>query len=98
MTDRGGEPSLLDELEQHVCRAHWEDAARALQSFLAAHESVHDGYRDVVARILSRILEEFGQDAVEQLNQAHATWESLESIMSLPPRDLVRRVAAVNHW
>jgi len=69
MTDRPGEPSLLDDLERHVRRAHWTDAARALQSFVAAHESVHDGYRDVVARILTRILEQFGTDAVEQLSR-----------------------------
>jgi len=92
MTDRPGEPSLLDDLERHVRRAHWTDAARALQSFVAAHESVHDGYRDVVARILTRILEQFGPDAVEQLNEAHATWQGLEPIMSPPPRDLVRRI------
>src|SRR5438874_2730701 len=98
MTDRPGEPSLLDDLERHVRRAHWTDAARALQSFVAAHESVHDGYRDVVARILTRILEQFGPDAVEQLNEAHATWQGLEPIMSLPPRDLVRRIADINHW
>jgi hypothetical protein len=98
MTNHRERPSLLDELQEHVIRADWAKAKSVLQEFLAAHESVHDGYRDVVARILSHILNEFGQDVVEQLNEAHATWEGLEPMMSLPPRDLVRRIADVNHW
>ena len=95
---RGLQASPLDELHDMVSCGDWLTARSALETFLAAHEAVHDGYRNVIARILSSVLTTFGQDAVEQLNEAHATWEALSPLMALPPRDLVRRIADVNHW
>ena len=95
---RGAQASLLDELQAAVTSVRWADAGTAMDTFMTAHEAVHDGYRNVVARILSSILRTLGQDAVEQLHEAHATWSELSPLMALPPKDLVHRIADVNHW
>jgi len=59
-SDRGAEPgvhglqaSLLVELQAAVTALRWTDAGTAMDAFLTAHEAVHDGYRNVIARILS---------------------------------------------
>src|SRR5438034_887776 len=95
---RGEQASLLDELQAAVTSARWADAGSAMDTFMTAHEAVHDGYRNVIARILSSMLRTFGQEAVEQLHEAHATWSELSPLMALPPKDLVQRIADVNHW
>src|SRR5207237_403026 len=66
-SDRGADPgvhglqaSLLVELQAAVTALRWTDAGTAMDAFLTAHEAVHDGYRDVIARILSSILSTFG--------------------------------------
>ena len=104
-SDRGADPgvhglqaSLLVELQAAVTALRWTDAGTAMDAFLTAHEAVHDGYRNVIARILSSILHTFGQDAVEQLHEAHSTWSGLSPLMAMPPKDLVQRIADVNHW
>jgi len=95
---RSEQASLLDELQAAVTSKRWADAETAMDTFITAHEAVHDGYRNVIARILSSILKTFGQDAVEQQREAHATWSELSPLMALPPKDLVQRIADVNHW
>jgi hypothetical protein len=90
--------SSLDLLDDAISNSRWDRAESLLKNFLLAHAAVHDGFRNWVAGILSRVLEEYGQIVVEKLHEAHGTWAELEPTMSLPPRELVQRIADVNHW
>lgn len=90
--------TLVDPLERAVEMGRWADAARLVDRFLAAHLSVHDGYRNLVARLLSWICTEYGEQEVARLNEAHGTWDIFKPVVTLPTKELVRRIADINHW
>ena len=90
--------TVLDALERAVAAARWTDADRLANTFLSAHLAVHDGYRNLVARLLTWVCMEYGEQEIERLNESHGSWQDFRQAVTLPPRELVQRIADINHW
>lgn len=92
------EATLLGALECAVADGRWLDAECLVDAFLASHLAVHDGYRNLIARLLTWVCAEFGEQELGRLNEAHGSWKDFKPAVTLPPRKLVQRIADINHW
>ena len=89
--------SRLD-LVAHLMEAgRWREARKAVSAACSEHHSAHDGYRNSVARVLSLIVTEWGQAAVEEFREAHGAWPDFQPLCDESFRTQVEIVAGVNH-
>jgi hypothetical protein len=95
---REHDSTVLDALQRAVAAERWTDADRLAVTFLTAHLAVHDGYRNLVARLLTWICTQYGDQELERLNEAHGSWQDFGPAVTVPARELVHRIADINHW
>ena len=89
--------SRLYQVERLVESGHWRQARETVSAARSEHHSAHDGYRNSVARVLSLILTEWGQAAVEEFREAHGAWPDFQPLCDESFRAQVEIVAGVNH-